>query len=370
MSSAPGTGPRRRTAAPPKDLVRAQARRMVDVARIRFGDRFGDLTRDPCEALAGWDEIDFRLVPQPATTTGMDDDAGCSVAGAYLEITDPQGHRDQTLPIVQVARAASLGRRSFTALHELGHHLQRTDIDLAGVLWDQQALDMFEDLACDAFAADMLLPERAVDTVIDTKGPTAGDVVALYERSGASRSAVCVRAAQRLASPGHVLLLNEDGTVFFAAAAGMPPLRKRSDQSRMDVVARGLRGGSSRGRGRFVYRDGIEGDELFVQTAALDGFLVVVAVVDRAPWEKFALPSRDVGPRASSYECADPACGATYVSFEPRCPKCQVAPCRDCGRCPCQVCGVGTESSEKTCSNCWQVKNAAGFVGELCVDCA
>jgi hypothetical protein len=241
--------------------------------------------------------------------------------------------------------------------------LQRTDIDLAAVLWEQQSLDMFEDLACDAFAATMLLPDRAVDQVIDAKGPTATDVVTLYRRAGASRSAVCVRASQRLPAPGHVLLLNEDGTVFFAAAAGMPPLRKGGDQSRVEVIARGLRSGSSRGRGRFFYRDGIVGDELFMQTADMDGYLVVVAVIDRAPWEKFALPSRDVGPRGSSYECANPACGATYVSYEPRCPRCQVAPCTECGRCACR-----SALAEKTCTSCWLVRPATGFVGDICGD--
>lgn len=367
MTAHPGRGGR---ATPPRDLVRQQARRIVAAARARFGDNLADLAADPCRALEAWAEVDFRLVPEPATTTGMDagpdGNGACSVAGAYLESSDTGGSGASTgLPIVQVAQSASPGRRSFTALHELGHHLQRTDINLAAVLWEQQSLDMFEDLACDAFAADMLLPDRVVDSVIDAKGPTATDVVTLYRRAGASRSAVCVRASQRLPAPGHVVLLNDDGSVFFASAAGMPPLRKGRDQSRVEVIARGMRAGSSRGRGRFYYRDGILGDELFMQTADMGGYLVVVAVTDHAPWEKFALPSRDVGPRGSSYECADPACGATYVSFEPRCPRCNVAPCTECGRCACT-----SAVTEKPCTSCWLVKNAAGFVGDVCADCA
>jgi len=339
---------------------------MVTVARERLGSAFNGLVPDPCQVLEDWEELDFRLVPQPATTPGLTGggpsatDVGCSVAGAYLESTDPL-----VLPIVQVAQAASSGRRAFTALHELGHHLQRTDLDLAAVLWDQQSLDMFEDLACDAFAADVLLPDQSVDSIIDANGPTASDVVALFDRTGASRSAACVRASQRLPAPGHVLLLNDDGSVFFAAANGMPPLRKGSDQSGVDVVARGLRTGSSRGRGRFSYRDGIVGDELFIQTGRTDDYLVVVAVTDHAPWEGFTLHSRDVGPRGSSYECADPGCGATYVSFEPRCARCGVPPCTDCGRCNC----VPTVA-EKNCTSCWMVKPAAFFVGDVCGDCA
>jgi hypothetical protein len=152
---------------------------------------------------------------------------------------------------------------------------------------------------------------------------------------------------------------------FFAAANGLPPLRKGSDQSRVEVVARGLRAGSSRGRGRFSYRDGIAGDELFIQTAPMDGYVVVVAVTDHAPWEGFALPSREAGPRGSSYECSGEGCGATYLSFEPRCPKCQVAPCTECGRCGCTSAGA-----EQTCTACWLVQPPAGFVGDVCGDCA
>ncbi|MFE6509223.1 ImmA/IrrE family metallo-endopeptidase [Nocardioides sp. NPDC057767] len=358
--------PTARNPKPPRDLVNKQAHRVVAVARDRLGSKFSSLAVDPCHVLEDWDEVDFRLVPQPATTSGLaiDDpgatDVGCSVAGAYLDGTDPSA-----LPIIQVAHAASSGRRAFTALHELGHHLQRTDINLAAVVWDQQSLDMFEDLACDAFAAEVLLPDQSVESIIDAKGPTASDVVALFERTGASRSAACVRASQRLPAPGHVLLLKDDGSVFFAAANGMPPLRKGSDQSGVDVVARGLRTANSRGRGRFYYRDGIAGDELFIQTARTDEYLIVVAVTDHAPWEGFTLPSRDTGPRPGSYECADPGCGATYVTFEPRCPRCGVPPCTDCGRCNC-----APTVAEKNCTSCWMVKPAAFFVGDVCGDCA
>lgn len=362
-----GSGPRRGLPpAPPRDLVRKQAQLMVEIARARLGAAFDDLCDDPCRTLIGWDEIDLRLVPEPTATafaagSPNDSSVGCSVAGAYLESHDPT-----IPPIVQVAQSASPGRREFTALHELGHHLQRTDIDLAAVLWDQPALDAFEDMACDAFAANILLPDEAVDSVINTEGPTAGDVVALYERTRASRSAVCVRASQRLPAPGHVCLLDPVGEMFFAAASGMPPLGKGGDQSRVEVIARGLRTGNSRGRGRFFYRDGILGDELFIQTAAMDGYLVVVAVTDHAPWETtFVLPSRDVGPRARSYECADPTCGTTYFSYEKRCERCGVPPCTACGRCSCTP-----NVAEKTCTSCWLMKPAAFFDGDVCGDCA
>lgn len=331
---------------------------MVRVAREKFGADLEHLREDPCSALAGWDEVVFHYVDQaPDAADGSDP---CSVAGAYIEDTATG------TPVIQVALAASLGRRAFTALHELGHHLQRNVLELLEVTWDQPASDLFEDLACDAFAAEMLLPDDDVSRYIDEKGPTADDIIRLFQASTASRSAVCVRAAQRLPAPGHVLLLTDEGEVFFSSSRDLPPLRRGSDQSTETVIERGLTTGRSRGRGRFAYRDGIRGDELLIQTATFDGdLLLVVAVTDSAPWEGFALPSKDVGPQASSYECSDPACGATYASWEPRCPRCSVPPCTECGRCACT-----TTAAERTCDTCWMVKPAAGFVGDTCADCA
>jgi len=347
---------------PPRDLIAAQGNRVVDVARATFGAEFGALNADPCAVLAAWDAVEFRFVadvaPPPGGTLAGDGTA-CTVAGSYIESTDPT-----VRPIIQVARSNATGRRSFTALHELGHHLQRNDLDLAKTLWAETSIALFEDLACDAFAAAVLLPDGLLGTAIGPDGPTAPDLVNLYRRANASRSAVAVRAAQRLPAPGHVLIVESDGTVFFSSAHGLPPLARGRDQSKVDVVARGLASDASRGRGRFLYRDGITGDELFIQTANMGGYLVVVAVTDHAPWEGFALPSAATGPRAGSYECDNEGCGATYVSWEPRCPKCQVPPCTDCGRCNCK-----TQAAERLCMSCFMVKAAAGFVGDKCADC-
>lgn len=330
---------------------------MVEVAHAKFGPDFDDLKTDPCGALDAWHEVEFHFVEQPSGGLNAD---SCSVAGAYVADSTTR------LPVVQVARADSSGRRAFTALHELGHHLQRTVIELLEATWGEPAFDLFEDLACDAFAAQMLLPDVVVDRHIDEKGPTVDDVIALFRDTPASRSAVCVRAAQRLPAPGHVVLLTEEGEVFFCSSRDLPPLRRGSDQSAESVIARGLSSGRSRGRGRFTYRDGIRGDELFIQTAELDGdLLLIVSVTDRAPWEGFALPSKDVGPQAGTYECSDPACGATYTSWEPRCPRCSVPPCTECGRCACTA-----TATERICDGCWTVQPAAGFVGEKCADCS
>lgn len=343
--------------APSRGEVQAQARAMVEAARSCFGAEFDLLRTDPCEALDGWADVSLQLVAEPGDSSNRE---ACSVAGAYIE-SGPRG-----VSVIQVALAASPGRRAFTALHELGHHLQRNTIELVEVIWDQPSTDLFEDLACDAFAAEILLPDDEVSRYIDGKGPTAHDVIRLFQAGSASRSAVCVRAAQRLPAPGLVALLTDEGQVFFSSTHGLPPLRRGSDQSADPVLQRGLANGRSRGRGHFTYRDGIQGQELFVQTAAFDSdLLLVVAVTDNAPWEGFALPSRDTGPHAVTYECSDPACGETYTSWEQRCPRCSVPPCSGCGRCACVI-----TTAEQQCMSCFLVQPSAGFVGDRCANCA
>src|ERR1019366_923254 len=58
-------------------------------------------------------------------------DERCSVAGGYVHTTVP--------PTLSVTNSLSPGRRSFTVLHELGHHLQKNDVVLARAVRSQPA---------------------------------------------------------------------------------------------------------------------------------------------------------------------------------------------------------------------------------------
>lgn len=109
---------------------------------------------------------------------------------------------------------------------------------------------LLEDAACDAFAAQILLPAHLVDQHLDAKGPTASAITLLWETSNASRMAVCVRAAQHLPAPGHVLLLDPVGRLAFAASHGLPPLRRGSFQGDIPVIDRALVSGQA------AYKDG------------------------------------------------------------------------------------------------------------------
>lgn len=314
------------------------------------------LAQDPEAAVELWGQVRVRRVPADETSKG------CSVAGAYVW--------DEVPPVLAVARSTSTGRQRFTLLHELGHHLQQTDVGLAQVLADAGVRSRtLEEAACDAFAAAVLLPEEKVQRIIPREGPTVSSIADLRRDSGASRAAVCVRAAQRLTSPGQVLLLEYDGTVQFASAHGVPPVARGSSQADAPVIqdALGSAGGIRKGQTRLLYRDGIRGQELFAQAGELDGYLVVVTMVDRPPWEdRFVLPSRETGPSARTWLCEQPGCNAEFQSFEPTCSKCRAPECPECGLCAC-VSRVKT----RVCKNCFTEYSLVCFNGDatVCNEC-
>jgi Zn-dependent peptidase ImmA (M78 family) len=310
------------------------------------------LRMDTVAALTGWAEVEVRMVPESAI------DADCSVTGAYLY---DGGHH-----VIAIAESASPGRRAFTGDHELGHHLQQTTDHLIDALFrpgvDSRAL---EEAACNGFAAQLLIPEQLTNLHIPAVGPTVHDIVDLWHAGNASRQAVCARAAERLPSPGHVLLLNSDGLVAFSSSRGEFPIGRGSDQSRISVVADQLRhGGTWSGKTRIAYRDGIFGSELYAQTAGLGGFVVVVALVDHAPWLSFSPSSREIGPVAGTWVCSH--CGHEFEAWEQKCSKCSVPKCPECRHCDCPP------LNERQCRSCFDLKAEHLFDAgsDRCRDCS
>ncbi|MFJ5668486.1 ImmA/IrrE family metallo-endopeptidase [Micromonospora chalcea] len=311
--------------------------------------------------LSSWDDIVVRLDTDPEVARAADAPR-CSVAGAYLA--------GAGAAILAIARSASRGRRAFTCLHELGHHLQRTQPILMELLVEQSDGGLaLEDAACDAFAAQILLPDGLVDAHIGPQGPSGQNIVDLWAAASASRAAVCVRASQRLTSPGHVILLDEAGTVSFSASHALPPLRRGSDQSSTAIVRDALARPSGRatGRTRLRYRDGILGDELHVQVVPMDGFLVAVAVADNAAWERFSLPSRETGPTATWWTCGYAECGHEFPAFMTRCDRCREPACPACERCACVP-----RVKERRCTGCFLSLPAQAFTGDeqRCINCS
>src|ERR1022692_2335304 len=103
----------------------AQADRMLQVLDRDWPGSRERLQHDALAELCRWQEIQVRTVPDTQA------DQRCSVAGGYVHTTAP--------PTLTVTMSLSPRRQAFTALHELGHHLQRNDIDLAVAVRSQPA---------------------------------------------------------------------------------------------------------------------------------------------------------------------------------------------------------------------------------------
>lgn len=340
---------------PTRTQVHAQAQAMRAVLDTMLPGVSAGLQEDPIAVLQGRSELAVKLVGE------LESNDGCSVSGAYRPAMNSQ------LPAIAVGSSFSRGRRAFTALHELGHHIQQNDIDLVSALCapgvDSHAL---EEGACDEFAAGLLLPDDVVAAHICSAGPTADDVASLARASTASRSAVCVRASQLLPSPGHVVLLNADGTVFFAASSGELPLRRGRPQTH-SFVRKALAAATHQTQGtvRWTYRDGIEGAEMYAQSADVGNLIVMVSVLDHAPWESFSPPSREDGARARSRICV--RCHDDTWSYEAPCARCGAAPCTSCGACECE-----SAVQERVCDHCHLSYPPHMYKGasSVCSDCS
>lgn len=340
-----------RAVAQARGKVAARVSRMAVILEQRSPGVLERLRYDAVDELSLWADLAIvALETLPPT--------GCSIAGVYLAHEKP--------PRIGVWDQMSRPRTMFTALHELGHHLQQTDGDLIDEL-DGEPDDgaHLEERTSDVFAARILLPQEMVRRTLGTGTPTADRIVALWNVSGVSRAAVCVAAAQQLSSPGHVVLL--DGSVVqFSASFGEPPLRRGSDQSASRIVKAMSRSSLrmvSAEESRFVYRDGIGGTAMYAQATDLGGYTVVVAVSHNAPWRTISLPTTSRPITGKWQTCGQ--CDHVFQVWEKPCETCGAGFCPECGKCDCE-----SRVVERMCMNCFLNKPAQVFVGELCEECA
>jgi hypothetical protein len=254
-----------------------QAERMLAALEIKEPGLADRLCLDPLAVLRARKDLRVDFVDE----TGVGD--GCSIAGHYRDEPAP--------PTLIVARSLSYRRQQYTGLHEFGHHVQRQDIKLLAALGRPPEGRRVEESACDHFAARILIPESMVSQHISDRGPSAQSVISLFHGSQASRAACCVRAAERMTSPGAVFLLDEDGKVNFTIGHGMPPPGKGSDQSQTPLVKVALESGRGERTTHLLYSTGRRSDDLYGDIAPIDGMFVAVVVTDRAPWKAFA-PAR------------------------------------------------------------------------------
>jgi hypothetical protein len=329
---------------------------MLDLMERAKPGALDRLRVDAIAELSAWRDVQVQLVPEVSSSVD-----GCSVAGSYEDELVP--------PALRVAESASPRRRQFTALHECGHHLQRTDLDLGKTVIGAEG-DRFEDDACDLFAARVLLPDSLADGCFGERTPTPGDIVELYRASSASRAACVVRAVERLVGFGVVVLYDGTGVVSFAAAKGsiFPPARG-SDQSSTALVTAALREPTrpdgvpfTCDRTTIRYRSGHNSDPLYGQAAWCDGYLIAVLVDSHAPWQPFSLPRRGIQVRQPKW--ADCEVCSTDFEVTDTCSTCD-EPCCPSGHCAC------TQQRERRCQRCnltWALHRFPDG-GVICADC-
>ena len=331
--------------------VGRQAQAIAERVEAAHPGALARLRENALAELGTWPGVQVRRVPD------FDLGDSCSVAGSYRSDTTP--------PTLCTALSASPGRRQFTILHELGHHIQRSDFQLAAALIESSDPDRLEEGACNVFAAQTLLPDDVVDRHIGAQGPSAAEVADLYAGSQASRAACCVRAAERLHGPGTVVLLDYEGVVSFAQPAGgfIPPTRG-SDQSSTPLVATALRkDGRARTETFVQYRDGGRSDTVYGDCADAGGWLIAVLAADRAPWLKFSPPRPHSGTGGARWWTCE-ACGWIFPVTE-RCPACAQPKCPQEGHCACSL------AQEKVCTSCHMAKHKSQFEigGTVCREC-
>jgi len=317
--------------------ARAQVLAMLSVLDERYPGLRAQLHGDTVEALNGLDDVAIRLVPE------SDIPSGCSVAGSYK-------HRETPAAIV-VTMSASRRRQAFTALHEFGHHLQKTDRSLGTTAVEHSDGAVLEEVSCELFASRVLLPDDLVDKIIPTRGPTADSIVTLYKRSYASRAACCVRASERLVGGGVVAVYRSDGIVAAASSSTLYQPARGSDQSRTPLIARALaRPGATVEHDNTViaYSTGASGP-LYGQAAWIDDFIVAVIQQDNAAWKPFA-PPRTERPVLTGTRTRWPFCETCQDTFA----RDDDDECAVCGapRCPEGHCDCTPKRVERLCPSC------------------
>lgn len=338
------------------DATPAQVEAMMTVWDSRGGS-LEDLTLDAFAALQQREDLTVLRVPE---FVPPDSQLDCSVAGGYR--WEP--------PTLVVTESMSRRRQQFTLLHELGHHIQKTDIDLGTRIVEHREPEAFEDACCDAFAAQVLLPDDLVNAHISGRGPTVRTATELFESSNASRAAICVRLANHLRSPGAVVVLDGAGVVSFAAArGGLYPPARGSDQTSNPLVRAALEIEDAsrtilRDDAQIWYRDGHSSERLYGQAAWAGDRLFLIMVAYSAPWLAMSPPRDGTAEHTKDrWEQCEHCQQSFVIGFI----------CRSCRqpRCPSGHCGC-TAKTEKTCTECFLQKHNNQFApgSKVCLECA
>jgi Zn-dependent peptidase ImmA (M78 family) len=311
-----------------------------------------ELARDPFREVADAFGLQVKLV----AAGGGDEECSCD------------GTLDRDGGTITVAETVFSRRSAFTCLHELGHFLLWREGQLLSQLYELHPASggrVAEEKACDAFAAEILVPRTLAEEITSNRRVGAEQFIELYARSRASREACAVRLAQLLGCEGHVMLARPDGTAVFTASAGPYIVARGVRQGDDHITVAAGRTGGARRETHVRFRSGrtkpMWGD------ARRDGQFVYAVLADVPRWPvEGATILRQAHDRAEPVEVQCSSCGHDFQTFDSPCRQCGIHRCPQCGRCGCPS-GV----VEKTCGRCFLIKPARLFPddGSICRDC-
>lgn len=314
---------------------------VADILVERFTRRYPVaaelIDSSPLSAFEELDDIELEWSIEPLRTS-------CGISGTYTDSVIP--------PRIIVYESGNAKRDAFTVLHEVGHHLLKSDSKYqyqVTVGLGKKSTKVEEDIV-NAFASKVLLPETVAGRHF-TNGVTASSLLELIVEANASASACAVRA---LHEPGDrlILLSTETSGTFFSVSNGQPynpginvhqpaiergaSVAQKSGAAHQFTGAEGLR-----------YQSGNSYTDVRFDIA-VDGDLVITVVTPDSGH------SRIFGIEPWSAECT--SCLADYVPSEAStCSRCQRSECPECGHCDCRpsvslcdICYLELSVSEST----------------------
>lgn len=309
------------------------------------------LADDPVEAVEALFGIDIVVHPRGSTVAG-----GCGVHGLYTPGNEAR------LPRIEITQSVSRRRDGFTTLHELGHHLIRSDATIVDSLYDLPDMEKrrSHELVADAIAGRLLVTDADADTAFGS-GVNAPAVRELFLTTNASREACCVRAADALDQVGAVML-GRDNVAVFTAHRGTPwTVARDVSQAPDGILARATDvNGRVSGQARLRFRTGTTSTPLFADAVVTDdGWVFAVFGRDRPPAGGLSLPIGGF-EETEGIECA--TCGMTFA------PRGKPCVCGD-HKCPVGHCSCQKGPPTKLCIGCFQYKHVDMFNGgQYCGD--
>lgn len=305
---------------------------------------------DPHDAVVELYGIDIVIHPPGHTIAG-----GCGVHGLYTP-GDP--------PRIEITQSISRRRDGFTILHELGHHLARSDDTIIDELYELPDKDKRKshELVADAIAGRLLVTDTDAHEAFGS-GVTAIAMWNLFNITNASREACCVRGADALSQRGAVMLLRDNVAVFTSHRSTPWHVARSTPQAESGLLAQVAKGGHRTGETTVRFATGNTSTPMYADAMACeDGWVLAVLTLDRPAAGGLTIPLAKFAAE-DGLEC--PECGFTFA------PRGKPCVCGDY-KCPNGHCGCDKGPPSKLCQSCFLQKHIELFEdgGEHCKDCS